>query len=99
MAWCRESRPIAHEVGVGALAAFLDRAGRFAANSSTTADVEEKTKFEAKLRAALSPGWVGIMPEPITASSQDKKTESWTAHLDALPPVVADSQGRAVVSV
>ena len=39
------------------------------------------------------------MPEPITASSQDKKTESWTALLDALPPVVADSQGRAVVSV
>ena len=100
MAWCRESRPIAHEVGVGAVAAFLDRAGRFAANSSTTADVEDKkTKFEAKLRAAMSPGWVGIMPEPITASSQDKKTESWTAHLDALPPLVADSQGRAVVSV
>ena len=39
------------------------------------------------------------MPEPITASSQEKKNESWTAHLDAEPPVVAASQGRAVVSV
>ena len=42
---------------------------------------------------------MGTMPEPVTASSQEKKNESWTAHLDAEPPVVADSQGRAVVSV
>ena len=102
-AWTRESRPIANDVGVGAVAAFLDRTGRFAANASTTAttaDVDDKkSKFEAKLRAALEPGWSGTMPEPIMASSQEKKKESWTAHLDAEPPVVADSQGRPVVSV
>ena len=42
-AWSRGSRPIANDVGVGAVAAFLDRAGRFEANVSTTADAEEKT--------------------------------------------------------
>ena len=98
-AWSHESRPIANDVGLAAVAAFLDRAGRFAANASTTSDVEEKNKFEAKLRAALGPGWKGTMPEPITASSQEKKSESWTAHLDAEPPVVADKEGRAVVIV
>ena len=52
-AWGRESRPIANDVGVGAVAAFLDRAGRFAANSSTTADVEEnKNKFRSQVASS-----------------------------------------------
>ena len=48
MAWGSESRPISNGVGVAAVAAFLDRAGRFVANSSTTADVEEQKNPSSK---------------------------------------------------
>ena len=54
-AWDRESRPIANDVGVGAVAAFLDRAGRFAVNASTTADVEEQ-KNKVRRQVASSNG-------------------------------------------
>ena len=39
------------------------------------------------------------MPKPVAALSQEKKNENWTDKLDAEPQVVADSKGRAVVSV
>ena len=100
-AWSHEptSRPIARDVGLKAVAAFLDRAGRFVANSAMAEVLEKKAKFEGKLREAVEPGWSGPMPTPVTALSQEKKHENWTDKLDAEPQVVADSKGRAVVSV
>jgi hypothetical protein len=47
------------------------------------------------LHALLEPGgelvFESVDQKPLwfTASSQEKKTQSWTAHLDAVPPVVA----------
>ena len=102
MAWKDEptSRPIARDVGLPALSVFLDRAGRFVAYSSMAEGVlEKKAKLEGKLREALEQGWSGPMPTPVGALSQEKKNENWTDKLDAEPQVVADSKGRAVVSV
>ena len=100
-AWSHEptSRPIASDVGLPAVAAFLDRAGRYVAFSAMAEVLERKAKFEGRLREALEPGWRGPMPEPVTALTQDKKNKNWTDKLDAEPQVVADSKGRAVVSV
>ena len=39
------------------------------------------------------------MPTPVTALGQEKKTETLADKLDAEPQVVADSEGRAIVSV
>ena len=55
MAWGSESCPISNDVGVAAVAAFLDRAGRFVANSSTTADVEEH-KNQVRSQVASNDG-------------------------------------------
>ena len=55
MAWGSESRPISNDVGVAAVAAFLDRAGRFVANSSTTADVEDN-KNQVRSQVASNDG-------------------------------------------
>ena len=100
-AWSHEptSRPIARDVGLPAVAAFLDRAGRYVANSAMAEVQEKKAKYEGRLREAVEPGWSGPMPKPVTALGQEKKNENWTDKLDAEPQVVADSKGRAVVSV
>ena len=101
-AWSHDpqSRPVAREVGLPAVAAFLDRAGRFVANAATMAEVDEKkTRFEGKLRATLEPGWSGDMPEPTTNLSDEKKKTPWKDSLDAEPQLVADEKGRAVLSV
>ena len=100
-AWSHEpaSRPIARDVGLPAVAAFLDRAGRFVAFSTMAAVPEKKVKLEGKLRQAVEPGWSGPMPKPVTDLGEEKKNTNWTDKLDAEPQVVADSKGRAIVSV
>ena len=101
-AWSQDlqSRPVARDVGLPAVAAFLDRAGRFVANATTMAEAgDKKARFEGKLRAALESGWSGAMPEPTPALSQEKKQTAWTDRLDTEPILVADEKGRAVLSV
>ena len=60
--------------GLRSVAAFLDRAGRFLANSVSLADTEDKkAKMEGKLRAALQPLWRGAVPQAITVRTEEKK--------------------------
>ena len=94
-----DSRPVSRDVGLQAVAAFLDRAGRFAAYGANTDMSDRKAKFEAKLRSALEAGWKGPLPDAVTALSQEKKKSVWTDNLDAEPIVVADAKGKVVVTV
>ena len=93
------ARPVSREVGLPAVASFLDKVGRLLANPGHGhAEVaEKKAKFEGKLRSALERGWKGLMPAPLTELPAEKKGSEWTDKLDAQPMLVADSAGRAVV--
>ena len=91
------TRPVSREVGLPAVATFLDRVGRLLANWGVADIHEKKAKFEGRLRSAMEKGWKGPMPEPLTALPPQKKAQNWTDKLDAQPMLVADSAGRAVV--
>ena len=98
----RETRPVSREVGLPAVAAFLDRVGRLLAQPVLVDLPEKKAKFETKLRSAMEKGWKGSMPEPLTPlrlGAKEPGSQNWTDKLDAQPMVVADSAGRAVVGV
>ena len=92
----RETRPVSREVGLPAVATFLDRVGRLLANWGVADIHEKKAKFEGRLRSAMEKGWKGPMPELLTALPP-QKAQNWTDKLDAQPMLVADSAGRAVV--
>ena len=93
------ARPVSREVGLPAVASFLDRVGRLLANPGHgQAELSEKqAKFEGKLRSAMEKGWKGLMPSPLRQVPVQKKGSDWTDKLDAQPMLLADSAGRAVV--
>ena len=93
------TRPVSREVGLPAVASFLDRVGRLLTNPGHgQAELSEKqAKFEGKLRSAMEKGWKGLMPAPPTELPEEKKGSDWTDKLDAQPMLLADSAGRAVV--
>ena len=91
------TRPVSREVGLPAVAAFLDRVGRLLAHPLLAEVSEKKAKFEGKLRSAMEKGWKGPMPEPLRDLPPEKKAPDWTDKLDAQPMLVADSAGRAMV--
>ena len=91
-----DKRPVARAVGLPAIAAFLDRVGRWLAQPSLGDAAEKKAKIEGKLRSAMSKGWKGPMPDPL-ADLLPPKAPDWTDKLDAQPMLVADSAGRAVL--
>ena len=93
------ARPVSREVGLPAVASFLDRVGRLLANPGHgQAELSEKqAKFEGKLRSAMAKGWKGLMPSPLRQVPVQKKGSDWTDKLDAQPMLLADSAGRAVV--
>ena len=91
------TRPVSREVGLPAVASFLDKVGRLLALPVLADAPEKKAKFEGKLRSAMEKGWKGPMPGPLTDLPPQKKAQDWTDKLDTQPMLVADSAGRAVV--
>ena len=92
-------RPIARANGLKGIAAFLCRAGRYAAYSTMADMADQKQKLETKLRASFEPAWQGAFPEPLApALSQESTKPNSAQEWDDQPLLEADSGGKAVVS-